>query len=123
MKEIKVNIDNDLYDKTKELNIDIEAFLNSKLQSRVREISNEIAFEKLIQDIRDNENKGNIIKIIKRISKGSKFNYASRDCIIAEAEIQDIWKEEVEETLDILLRDKIIYEPAKMNYRITRKSL
>lgn len=107
-----------------ERNIDIESFVNTELQ---RHIDETFDFKELAEILKINSQHDKIdgvIKIIERMCrKESKFNTASRDGIIAEAEIKGILKEEVEEILDALLKDKFIYEPTKMNYKIARKGL
>ena len=81
------------------------------------------AYRRRIEDIRGHANEQFIIKIIKRMSKASKFKYVSKESILAEAEQEFIRREVVEEVLDALLHDKIIYEPVEMNYRMVRKGL
>lgn len=119
-KEIKVKIDARTYDKALEYNINIEEFLSTELRIRVNEISHELARAKAYKEHREYEQEQFIIKIIKKMSRTSKFDYASKDSIIAEAEIELISKEEVVKILDKLEEKKDIYQPIKSNYKVTK---
>jgi DNA replicative helicase MCM subunit Mcm2 (Cdc46/Mcm family) len=121
-KEITVKIDNEIYDKAKELNIDIETFLNSELPKQFKESPDYIDLSELIQNLKIPVDENEIIKIIQSICRKSKFNYAPRKKIITEARIKGIRKEDVEVTLDKLLKENTIYEKTKMNYKVTKKS-
>jgi DNA replicative helicase MCM subunit Mcm2 (Cdc46/Mcm family) len=86
----------------------------------VNEISNEIIRENARKERREYDNEQKIIKIIKRMSKTSKFDYASQDGIIAEAELEWINKEEVIKILEKLEERKEVYKPIKSNYRVVK---
>jgi len=120
MVETKVKIEKELLDKAKEYDIDIDVFLNTKLRWRVNDISTRIAQEKVFNEYLKYEQEQNIIKLIQRISRKSKFNYASRDSIIAEAESQCMETKDMEITLVRLVNDRRIYQPTKSNYRVTK---
>ena len=117
--EIKVKIDKDLYDKAKKYGLNIDAILNTELRREVDYISNRI-------DLNEYTRKQNIIEIIRRISKESKFKYASIDSIIAEVETQletrFIKAEDVKKIIHELIQDRLICEPTKSNYRVTKMS-
>jgi DNA replicative helicase MCM subunit Mcm2 (Cdc46/Mcm family) len=118
--EIKIKIDKSVYDKAKEYDINLDEFLNTELIKRVNEISDRIAQERFNKEFLEFEREKDIIKIIKRISKVSKFKYASKDSIIAESVTQGMWKPEVEDTLDRLVKKRDIYQPAKSNYKVSK---
>jgi len=119
-RELTINIDTNLYDRVKELNINVDNFVNSKLHDEVTEIEERLKRWEFSKKFREYENQMFIIKLIKRISRQSKFKYASEENIIAEAEQERMTKDEVKKALNQLLKDKIIYKPIKSNYRVVK---
>ena len=91
------------------------------LISYVNEITRNREEEKIrLQNIKD-RNENYIINTIEEIcKKGSKFNYASISSIEAEAEMIGIGREEVKEILNILEKEKYIYQPTKSCYRLSK---
>lgn len=121
LKEIKVKLDTIIYDMAKEYNVNIDDTVNSALIKKVNEIKYRIAEEKALREYLEYSNEQKLIKIIKRISKKeSKFNYASLDSIVAEAEIELMSRKETIDILNRLEKNNVIYKPAKSNYRISK---
>jgi len=119
-KEIKLKIDKYIYDIATEYKIDIEELLYDKLLDKSYSIKREIEQEKLLKELKELEDYWTVLKIIKRISKESKFKYASESYIIAKAELKYISKEETKEALKELMERKQIFQPIKSNYQVIK---
>jgi DNA replicative helicase MCM subunit Mcm2 (Cdc46/Mcm family) len=119
-KEVKLKIESEILDKAKEYDINLEDLLSIAIMRQV----NEIRESRTIKDFINRLDEEAIINIIWRISKkDSKFNYASKSRIIADAKEVSISKKRTIDLLKRLEEKKIIYQPNKDNYKVTKKKL
>jgi DNA replicative helicase MCM subunit Mcm2 (Cdc46/Mcm family) len=119
-KEIKVKIDTRLYEKAIEYGIDLEKALDTGLLTQLDEINHRIEQEKLFKQVKEHDDYWKVLKIIRKMSKKSKFKYASESNIIAEAQLESIRREETIKILKELMERKEIYQPIKSNYKVTK---
>ena len=117
---IKVKVDSKLYDSAKKYKINIEDYLARQLKYKVNEITFQLRREQELKELHEQTQEQKIIKIIKKQSKISKFGYVSTACIIAEAELEWIKREEVIQLLNRLEAENEIFKPCKDNFQVIK---
>jgi len=132
--ETKVNIDKELLEKSKEYNVDIDAFLDTEFRKYVGAIEDKKKLKEhkhglkaTLQNIFNNvtnielqETRRESIKdIVKKLCNESKKDYAITERIIREAELQGLEPDITILILERLKRHGEIYEPVKNGYRLT----
>jgi len=119
-KEVKLKIETEILDKAKEYDINLEDLLSIAIMRQVNEIRERKTIKNFIRRLDEEA----IINIIWRISKKDlENNYASKSCIIEDAEKVSISKKRTIDLLKRLEEKEIIYQPNKDNYRVTKKKI
>ena len=119
-KEIKLKIDSRILDIANEYEINLQECLSSAILKKVNKIKERKKQEELFKKLAEQHNEQAIIKIIKRMSKQSKFKYATLSSLYAEAEQEMMNKKEVDEVVDRLMARKEIYKPIDLCYRVAK---